>query len=142
MRLTCAVIVIALVGDSAHAAEEPKGSFVCSYSGSLACPPTNYPGGVCIDGGVPQPKRFTLLLNFDSQPFPRIRLNGLDGRLQPNADPRAYTLAWSLAALGRPKVSTRWSDDGALHATIIHAEQDGGYVSATFKCHRSPKPIF
>ena len=139
MRLVIALFIVST--SPAFAAQEIRGSFTCAYAGSWACAPPDQPQGICIDSGLPQPKRFTLLLNFDSKPLPRIRLNGLDGLLQPNPDPPAYTVAWSLGAVGRPKFSVKWSEDGALTVTIIHTEQDGAYVSANFKCRRSPRPV-
>jgi hypothetical protein len=134
------LVLLALTSGPTNA-RQPVGSFTCAYVGSWSCASPDQPQGICIDSGRPQPKRFTLLLNFDSKPFPRFRLNGLDGHLEPGADALAYAVAWSLPVLGHPKFSTSWGEDGGLKATFIHTEQSGAYVSANFKCHRAPKSV-
>jgi len=98
--------LLVLAAGRITATEQPTGSFICSYRGTWGCAPPNAPGGICVDSGSPQPKRFTLQMNFDSKPFPRIRLNGLDGHLLNARDPAGYSVVWHLGGLGRPGFST------------------------------------
>jgi hypothetical protein len=79
-------------------------------------------------------------VNFDSKPFPRIRLNGLDGHVEPNGD-REEFVSWHLGGLGHPKFSTSFGEDGNLRATFISAHPNGGYESSNFKCTRAAKPV-
>src|SRR5512147_1904374 len=114
-------------------------SFTCQYDGTWGCGAP--PDGICVDGGGrPQPNRFTLQVNFDSKPFPRIRLNGLDGHLNRNRDGEEFVY-WHLGGLGYPKFSTSFGEDGNLRATFISAHPNGGYESSNFKCARATKPV-
>jgi hypothetical protein len=81
-----------------------------------------------------------LQVNFDSKPFPRIRLNGLDGQVERNGDGQWFVY-WHLGGLGNPKFSTSFGEDGGLSATFISAHPNGGSESSNFKCTRATKPV-
>jgi hypothetical protein len=136
MRVVVLALLVAFASSPASAAEEPVGSFACLYGGTWHCGPDRF----CIDSGVPQPSRFTLQVNFDSKPFPRIRLNGLDGQVERNGDGQWFVY-WHLGGLGNPKFSTSFSEDGGLRATFISAHPNGGSESSNFKCTRATKPV-
>jgi hypothetical protein len=136
MRLLILACLVASTGSPTGAAEEPSGSYTCVYEGTLGCTV----GGMCIDSGPPQSKRFTLLLKLDSRPFPRIRLNGLDGHLERNGN--GYLVRWHLGGLGSPKLAITPHPEGAITATFIQTNADGGYHdSSNFKCSRALTPI-
>lgn len=139
MRVVILALIVAFASSPTSAAEEPTGSFACLYVGSWGCGAP--PGGICVDsGGRPQPNRSTLQVNFDSKPFPRIRLNGLDGHLNYNSDGEAF-IYWHLGGLGHPKFSTSFAENGTLTATFISTHPNGGYDSSNFTCARAPKPV-
>ena len=140
MRFLMLASLLALASSPTNAAGKLTGGFTCDYSGSLGCAPPGQPGGICVDSGRPQPMRFILQVNFDSKPFPRIRLNGLNGHLNYNRDGEAVAY-WHLSGLGHPKFSTSVGEDGTVRATFISAYPNGGYDSSNFTCVRAPRPV-
>lgn len=139
MRVVIFSLLVAFANSPISAAEKPAGSYTCLYAGTWGCGAP--PGGICVDSGArPQPNRFTLQVNFDSKPFPRIRVNGLDGYLNYDRDGEAFVY-WHLGGLGHPKFSTSFGEDGSLKATFISSHPNGGYDSSNFTCAQTPRHV-
>jgi hypothetical protein len=141
MRVCAFASLVTFASNAMSAEPAPTGSFTCLYDGTWGCASPNVPGGVCIDSGRPQPRRFNLQLNFESKPFPRLRLNGLDGHLLRDDDSGNYSVVWHLGGLGQPKLSTSAGKRGTITATFINRHANGAYDSSNFKCTRAARPI-
>jgi hypothetical protein len=133
--------LVSSVADAGAANQRPAGSFKCLYVGTWGCAPANSSGGICVDSGRPQRERFALQLNFESKPFPRLRLNGLDGHLLQSNDPSSYLVVWHLGGLGQPELSTLVHPDGSIDASFVEKYPNGGTESSRFKCSRLPRPL-
>jgi hypothetical protein len=141
LRAYFVICAISLSGPAIAAGERAVGSYTCAYNGSWGCAPPNSSGGICVESGRPHPRSFSLLLNFESKPFPRLRLNGLDGHLLRDSESGDYSVVWHLGGLGQPKFSITTDKHGRITATFRNEHQNGAYDSSTFKCSRLPRSI-
>ena len=132
---------VASGADVGAAGQRPAGSFTCLYVGTWGCAPANSSGGICVDSGRPRRQRFALQLNFESKPFPRLRLNGLEGHLLRRNDTSSYSVVWHLGGLGQPELMTSVRPDGSIDASFVQKYPAGGTESSTFKCSRQPRPV-
>jgi len=128
MRAPFIVSLAIMAGHSAAAAEAPSGRYECVYQGSWGCSPG--PDGVCLDSGRVRRGGPVLDVDFDTS---RIRLNGLNGRLEADANGIDYQVQWQVGGMGHPKLRSS-IERGRRVVSLTHIFPSGSSSIGVFRC--------